>query len=88
MFESPIIMNTNIEQPDARRTAGRSGGLTATGVQSTPAVDPPERHLSWFSSYDEEWVALVKEHEIRRTHCAVHPGEPETLPRVWNCPHG
>ena len=88
VFESPITMNTNIDQLDARRTIGRTGGLPATGVQSTPAVDPPERHLGWFSSYDEEWVAFVKEHESRRTHSGFFPSEPEALPRVWNCPNG
>ena len=81
-------MKTIKDQLDASRaSSGKARGAAATGVAKTPAVDPPERQVGWFSSYDEEWVAFVQEHAIRREHSGLGHGEPEALPRVWNCPH-
>ncbi len=80
-------MNAKQDQPLSSRSTG--GTLTHTGPGFAPAVhvDPPATRKSWFSSYDEEWSALMAQSAIRKTLPGINNSEPEPLPRVWNSPH-
>ncbi len=77
-------MKTNLDQHAGRRPTDQQPNY---GIHRTPTVDPPERHLSWFDSYDEEWEAFVEQQSIRKNKPGINHDEPEPLPRVWNCPH-
>lgn len=81
-------MKTNYDQLTDGRILNKSYGQSEPGIHPIPAVDPPERHTTWFNSYDEEWEAFVEDHAIHKTRPGICSDEPEPLPRVWNCPHG
>lgn len=79
-------MKTNLVQHTYGRVSEKSRSLTGSGTRRIPTVDSPERHINWFSSYDEEWVAFVNERSIHKIRPGINNFEPEPLPRVWNCP--
>ena len=81
-------MKTNSDQLPDGRIVPSPHGQSEPEFQWLPAVNPPERHNSWFKSYDEEWEAFVEEHSILKNRPGINSDEPEPLPRVWNCPHG
>jgi len=80
-------MKTNYDQPAGRRISdAKRGDLAEYEFRRIPAVDASEQHLSWFSSYDEEWEAFVKKQALLKNRAGFSSNEPESLPRVWNCP--
>lgn len=80
-------MKTNLNQiAYGRGSDTRQNHAVSGASHQIPAVSPPERHVSWFSNYDEEWAAFVNEHSISKTRPGINNEEPEPLPRVWNCP--
>ena len=80
-------MKTQLNPSIFSRGSEKSRDRIAPRTYQTPITSPPERHISWLSSYDEEWTTFVSEHLIHKTRPGIHNDEPEVLPRVWNCPH-
>lgn len=80
-------MKTKDDQPADGRISDLTPGHAAPETRRVSAVDPPKRHQSWFSSYNEEWEAFIEEHAIQKNRPGINNDEPESLPRVWNCPH-
>jgi hypothetical protein len=64
----------------------RTGPAAAPGLPQSSPVDPPERHINWLSSYDEEWAKFVHKQSLQRTSSGFNHRDPDARPRVWNCP--
>jgi len=83
-FSTP--MNTDTDQLEGRRFKANPLGKTSSKPEKAAPVDPPETHKTWCKNYDEEWAAFLAESSLKKTHPGLGNTNPETLPRVWNCP--
>lgn len=48
---------------------------------------PPVSQQAWCPHYNEEWAAFFAAHDRKKSNPSDGV-EPESLPRVWNTPHG
>jgi hypothetical protein len=79
-------MNADPDQLAAPRYKINPSGKPSSKPEKAVPVDPPEPHTTWFKNYDEEWAAFLAESSLKKTHPGLGNCDPETLPRVWNCP--
>lgn len=81
-------MKANPDQPAGPRLKAGSPARMQPKIHKATDVGPPARRQTWFNSYDEEWAAFLTESSIKKCRPGINNEDPETLPRVWNIPHG
>lgn len=81
-------MKANPDQPAGPRLKAALAAKSYTKSSKASAIGPPARRKTWFNSYDEEWAAFLAESSIKKSRSGLSSGVPESLPRVWNMPHG
>lgn len=79
-------MNVNPYQLVAPRHKVSPPGKSFSKSEKADSANPPEIHEAWFQNYDEEWAMFLAESSLKKTRPGLGNCNPETLPRVWNCP--
>lgn len=79
-------MNADPDQLAGPRHKANSLGKPSSKTEKAAPVDPLDSRKTWFKNYDEEWAAFLAESSLKKTRSGLGNSNPETLPRVWNCP--